>query len=150
MLVGAMQLSQASQSSIHCRIAKTPHTGSCSTSSCAAGEQEEVIHSTSQENKAQRIPFGGSEYVIDKALIRIWSPKQAAQTAEQQETKSPNCKETDSCLLLVTAICVPRFSKPDDAAVLSKPGDQNKQLPGSGEEGWHLGLRATNSLSHDC
>lgn len=79
------------------------------------------MHSTSQENNAQRDPFGGSEDVIDKALIRICSPKQAAQTAEQQEIKSPNCKATDSCLLLDLAICVPRFSKPDDVAALSKP-----------------------------
>ena len=83
-----------------------------------------MIHSTSQENNAQRDPFGGSEDVIDKALIRICSPKQAAQTAEQQEIKSPNCKATDARLLLDLAICLPKLSKPDDAAALSKPWDQ--------------------------
>lgn len=148
MFVGAMKFSQASWSSAHYGALPKPCAGSWSGSSCAAGEQEDAKHSTSQENNAQGDPLGGSKEVIDKALIRICSPKQAAQRAEQQEIKSPTCKATDSRLLLDLALCPPRFSEPHDAAAPFRALGPAQLLPSSGEKQCHLGLRARTPVSH--
>lgn len=80
--MGAMKLSQASWSSA--RYGALPKLLAQAAAAGAAGEQEEAIHSTGQENNAQRDPFGGSEDVIDKALRRICSPK----------TSSPDSRAT--------------------------------------------------------